>query len=266
MSRITIIGAGNVATQLTKRLYEEGHDILQVFNRSLKNATILANEVEATSTDNWRKVNCESDFYIISISDDAIASVAEQLSEVLSKTALIVHTSGATSSKVFQSNFENHGVFYPLQTFSKDRKADFEKLPFCIYGSNEKTGNQLVELANSICPNVYLIDDKQRAVLHVAAVFANNFTNYLIAISEQIIAKENIPFDLLKPLINETVAKINDNTPQSMQTGPARRGDRATLEKHQKYLEKHPNYKKVYELLSEYITGFYIDEKNNTKA
>lgn len=259
--KITIIGAGNVATHLTKRLYKKGHDILQIFNRSLENATLLANEVNTTSTNNWQEINLESDIYIISISDDAIRSVAEQLSKILPQSAIIAHTSGATSSKIFELSFENYGVFYPLQTFSKNRQADFEKLPFCIDGSNESTQNQLVTLANSICPNVYLIDDKQRSVLHVAAVFANNFTNYLIAISEQIIAKENIPFDLLKPLINETVAKINENTPKSMQTGPARRGDNETLEKHQKYLEKYPDYRKVYELLSTYIRDFYTNKQ-----
>jgi predicted short-subunit dehydrogenase-like oxidoreductase (DUF2520 family) len=255
--KITIIGAGNVATQLTKRLYEKKHDIFQIFSRNLENVVSLAEAVKAEKIDNFQKINLKSDVYLIAISDDAIASVAERLAQILPKTAIIVHTSGATSSEVFASFFENYGVFYPLQTFSKNRKANFEKLPFCIYGSNQSTENQLVVLANSICPNVYLIDDKQRSVLHVAAVFANNFTNYLIAISEQIITKENIPFDLLKPLINETIAKINDNTPQSMQTGPARRGDKATLAKHQKYLEKYPNYKKVYELLSENIEDFY---------
>ena len=179
------------------------------------------------------------------------------------KEKIIAHTSGATSSKVFQHFFENYGVFYPLQTFSKERKADFEKLPFCIDGSNQNTQEKLLALANMICPNVYLINDKQRSVLHVAAVFANNFTNYLIAISEQIIVKENIPFDLLKPLINETVAKINENTPQSMQTGPARRGDKATLEKHQQYLDKYPDYRKIYELLSNYIQVFYSNKKDS---
>lgn len=258
---VTIIGAGNVATHITKRLYEKQHCIIQVFNRSLENATLLADNVNATATDDLQQLNLDSDIYIIAISDDAIKNIAEQLSSILPQNKIIAHTSGATSSKVFKSYFENYGVFYPLQTFSKERQTDFEKLPFCIDGSNEATKNQLVRLAKSICPNVYLIDDKQRSVLHVAAVFANNFTNYLIAISEQIIAKENIPFDLLKPLINETVAKINDNTPTSMQTGPARRGDKATLEKHQKYLEKYPNYRKVYELLSEYIQGYYTNDK-----
>lgn len=261
MANIIIIGAGNVATHLTNRLYEKQHNILQIFNRSLENANLLARKVEAEAIDNITKLNLTADFYLIAISDDAIKIVVEQLSPILPKNKIIAHTSGATSSQVFQSFFKNYGVFYPLQTFSKERKADFEKLPMCIDGSNELVKNNLEMLAKTICPNVYLIDDKQRSVLHIAAVFANNFTNYLIAISEQIIAKENIPFDLLKPLINETVAKINENTPQSMQTGPARRGDKATLEKHQQYLEKYPNYRQVYELLSEYIQVFYSNKR-----
>lgn len=255
--KITIIGAGNVATHLTKRLHEKGHEIFQIFNRNLESAVFLANEINAEAIDDFQKINLESDVYIIAISDDAIAAVAEKLAAMLPKNAIIAHTSGATSIKVFQPFFENYGVFYPLQTFSKNRQADFEKLPFCIEGSNQNTESQLVALANSICPNVYLINDEQRSVLHVAAVFANNFTNYLMAISDEIVTKENIPFDLLKPLINETVAKISENPPKSMQTGPARRGDKATLAKHQKYLEQYPNYQKIYELLSESIAGFY---------
>lgn len=259
---IIIIGAGNVATHLTKRLHEKQHNILQVFNRSLENAKLLADEVDAEAINEINKLNLNADFYIIAISDDAIKIIGEELSSVLPKNKIIAHTSGATSSQVFQPFFENYGVFYPLQTFSKERKADFEKLPICIDGSSETTKNQLLALAKTICPNVYPIDDKQRSVLHVAAVFANNFTNYLIAISEQIIAKENIPFDLLKPLINETVAKINENTPQSMQTGPARRGDYKTLKKHQQYLDKYPDYRKIYELLSNYIQVFYSNKKD----
>lgn len=259
---IIIIGAGNVATHIAKRLYEKQHNILQIFNRSLENAILLADKVNAKAIDNTQQLDLDADFYLIAVSDDAIKTIAKQLAPTLPKGKIIAHTSGATSSQVFQNNFDNYGVFYPLQTFSKERKADFEKLPFCIDGSNEHTKNELLALAKTICPNVYLIDDKQRSVLHVAAVFANNFTNYLIAISEQIIAKENIPFDLLKPLINETVAKINENTPQSMQTGPARRGDKATLEKHQQYLDKYPDYRKIYELLSNYIQVFYSNKKD----
>lgn len=259
---IIIIGAGNVATHLAQQLYEKKHNILQVFNRSLENAKLLAEKVAAEAIDDVNKILLNADFYLIAVSDDAIKTIAAELSPTLPKDKIIAHTSGATSSKVFQDFFNNYGVFYPLQTFSKERKADFEKLPMCIDGSNENTKNKLFALAKTICPTVHLIDDKQRSVLHVAAVFANNFTNYLIAISEQIIAKENIPFDLLKPLINETVAKINENTPQSMQTGPARRGDLATLEKHQQYLDKYPDYRKIYELLSNYIQVFYSNKKD----
>ncbi len=223
----------------------------------MENALLLAREVHATATDDWKYLNLESDCYIISVSDDAIAAIAEQLSRIIPSSAIVTHTSGATSSEVFKEHFEHYGVFYPLQTFSKNRQANFEKLPFCIGASNQYTENQLVKLAKTICPNVYLIDDKQRAVLHVAAVFANNFTNHLLTISETILVKENIPFDLLKPLISETIDKIKTHTPEIMQTGPARRGDKVTLKRHETYLEKYPTYQKIYEILSKSIEGFY---------
>lgn len=260
--KITIIGAGNVATQLTKRLHKKGHQILQVFNRNVEAARRLTEAIDiTTATNNWNDINLDSDVYLIAISDDAIDSVATKLATFIPSKAIVAHTSGATSSKVFNGYFENYGVFYPLQTFSKNRQADFQKLPFCIDGSNEHTQNQLVTLAKSICPNIYLIDDKQRSVLHVAAVFANNFTNYLLTVSEDILNQENIPFDLLKPLINETVAKINSNPPKSMQTGPARRGDKATLKKHQEYLEETPSHHLIYKLLSMHIEALYDDKK-----
>jgi predicted short-subunit dehydrogenase-like oxidoreductase (DUF2520 family) len=255
--KITIIGAGNVATHLAKRLFEKGHQINQIINRSLTNAKVLAEKVDAKAINDWADIDMQSAIYLIAVSDDVIGEVAKELSKFVSKNKIVAHTSGATSSTVFKTHFENYGVFYPLQTFSKTRKADFETLPFCIDGSNETTKNELFQLAETICPNVYFIDDKQRNTLHVAAVFANNFTNHLLAISEQIITKENIPFDLLKPLINETVAKINESTPQSMQTGPARRGDKATLAKHQKYLDKYPKYRKIYEPLSESVEDYH---------
>ncbi len=254
---ITIIGAGNVATHLAKRLVEKGHSINQIMNRSLVNAELLANQVDGKAISSWSNINTTVDLFLIAVSDDAIKIVAKHISEIIPHNSIVAHTSGATSSKVFQDYFENYGVFYPLQTFSKTRKADFETLPFCIDGSNETTKKLLFELAETICPNVYMIDDKQRNTLHVAAVFANNFTNHLLAISEQIITQENIPFDLLKPLINETVAKINESTPKSMQTGPARRGDKATLAKHKKYLDKYPNYRKIYQLLSESVADYH---------
>lgn len=263
--KVTIIGAGNVATHLVKRLYEKECVILQVFNRTLENAQILANQVGAEAINAPQKINDNADIYIVAISDDAIKNTVQELSPILPKNKIIVHTSGATTSKVFESYFDNYGVFYPLQTFSKKRKVDFEQLPMCIDGSNDFTRNQLLMLAQAICPNIYHIDDKQRATLHIAAVFANNFANYLFTISEQIVTDENIPFSILRPLINETVAKISETSPVLMQTGPARRGDKETVEKHQQYLRKYPNYYKIYEILSQNIQELYSSKKDSSQ-
>ena len=263
--KVTIIGAGNVATHLAKRLYEKKCVILQVLNRTLKNAQILANQVGAEAINAPQKINYSADIYIIAVSDDAIKHTLQDLSFILPKNKIIVHTSGATTSKVFESYFVNYGVFYPLQSFSKERKVDFEQLPMCVDGSNTFVKNQLLTLAKKICPNVYCIDDRQRSVLHIAAVFANNFANYLFTISEQITTDENIPFSILRPLINETVAKISETSPILMQTGPARRGDKETLEKHQQYLKQYPNYRKIYEILSQNIQELYSSKKDSSQ-
>lgn len=248
--KITIIGAGNVGTHLGKRLFEKGHEIVEVFSRVPAKAELLANQVGARAVSALSELGETADIYILAVKDDAIEAVAAAISV---DNPFIVHTSGATPSTVLSAHSSQYGIFYPLQTFSIDKSADFEKLPMCVYANNSTVLKKLKNLAQSICPNVYEINDKERAILHVCAVFVNNFTNHLFAVAEDILTKENLTLHLLKPLIQETVNKIQQHPAKAMQTGPAFRGDVQTVERHLDFLEQYPDYQLIYRVLSESI-------------
>ncbi len=248
--KIVLIGAGNVGYHLGNRLYEKGLRIQQVFSRVKEKAENLASEVNAQAITKLSNITLDADLYILAVHDSAIAEVATQL-PVLDK--LVVHTSGATPSTALQPHFQRFGIFYPLQTFSISKEVDFEQIPICVHANQEADLQALENLARQISPKVYRIDDEQRAILHVAAVFVNNFTNYLFQIGYDILEKEKLPFDLLRPLIRETAAKVQEHPPVEMQTGPAIRGDHATIDKHLQYLGRFPEYKHLYELLTENI-------------
>jgi predicted short-subunit dehydrogenase-like oxidoreductase (DUF2520 family) len=248
--KITVIGSGNVGFHLAQRLYECGYSICQVFSRTPTKSAHLAKLVKSNGISNLRDISLEADVYILAIHDDGIKIVTEEINFLGKYNKVIAHTSGSVSSSIFETHFNNYGIFYPLQTFSTTKKVDFERLPFCIYGNNTSTQEILFQLAQSICPNVYLITDEQRAILHVTAVIVNNFSNYLYGIAHDICTDQNVPFDILKPLIYETVRKIDLSNPQDVQTGPAVRGDLDTIAKHIEFLKKYPDHQALYELIS----------------
>jgi predicted short-subunit dehydrogenase-like oxidoreductase (DUF2520 family) len=254
--KITIIGAGRVGSALAKRLYKRGHHIQQIFSRQLEKAKALATEVEAHGIDQFAALKAGAEVYILAVHDDGIAAVAEQLSELSEGGAIVAHTSGATPMAALES-CENHGVFYPLQTFSAEIPPDFEELPFCIAANNSRNEQILFELAESICPNVYCINEEQRQSLHVTAVMVNNFSNHLFALADQICQAQGVDFEILKPLIRQTVRKLEQAAPAEVQTGPAARGDLGTIDRHLAWLrEKAPEVVELYELLTKSITQF----------
>ncbi|MCP4441361.1 MAG: DUF2520 domain-containing protein [Aureispira sp.] len=254
---ISIIGAGNVGHHLTLKLHQQGYNIHQVFSRKLPKAQALAKQVNTEACNHVEEINREADIYIVAIKDDGIASMAEQLSFLNQDHKIVAHTSGATPMTVFDGHFENFGIFYPLQTFSIQKEVNFEQLPFCIDGSNTQTKATLTQLAQSICPNVYDISDQQRNVLHVTAVMVNNFTNHLFAVAQQICKEQQVPFEILHPLIQETTEKIKHTSPKAAQTGPAIRGDQQTIERHLNFLNAYPNYQKIYKMLSQSIQDLH---------
>lgn len=248
--RITIIGSGNVATHLAAAFKNAGHAIVQVYSRDMQNASLLAYHVKAEAIDDFDKINPNTDLFVIAIKDDAIAKTASTLAK---HQKLIVHTSGATGMDVLLAHTQNAGVFYPLQTFSKTRELDFRTVPLCIEGGDEHITRQLEDLARSISNNVYRISSDQRKTLHLAAVFACNFPNYLYHIAQQLLDQQQINFDLLKPLILETAQKVQDHLPADVQTGPAIRKDEKTMDAHLQLLAHEPYLQQLYQLLSQGI-------------
>ncbi|HEY4325339.1 MAG TPA: DUF2520 domain-containing protein [Mucilaginibacter sp.] len=248
--RITIIGSGNVATHLAAAFKNAGHRIEQVYSRDMQNAALLAYHVGAEAIDKLNDINPEIDIFIISVKDDAIVPIAQALAK---HQKLIVHTSGATDLSALTAFALNTGVFYPLQTFSKNKEVDFLTVPLCIEGADENITKQLEELARTISNNVYRVDSGQRKILHLAAVFACNFPNYLYDVARQLLAKHNLEFELLRPLILETAQKVQDHLPAEVQTGPAVRKDETTMTAHVEMLNDEPELKSLYLLLSQAI-------------
>ena len=255
IKNITIIGSGNVATHLGKYLYNAKYKIDYIYSRNIKNAKTLAKSVNADPVDDIAEVHAKSDLFLIAVSDNAIEIIAKQLNKYLGRKINVVHTSGMVSSEIFRGYFYNYGVFYPLQTFTKEREIDIKEVPFFITANNDDFEKKLFKVAKKLSSNINIISDKERKVLHVAAVFANNFTNYMYSISKDILESEKMEFDLLYPLIKETTDKVlSGYNPKKIQTGPAVRKDYNTIKQHLKYLKKYPEYKEIYKFLTEKVT------------
>ena len=250
MTKVVILGIGNLASHLYSTFKVCGQvQLVQLFNRSIEKIRHFENEIDIT--DDLFKLK-EADVYIISTTDNAIAVISNTLPF---KNKLVVHTSGSVPLSAL-SNKNRRGVFYPLQTFSKEKEVDFGAIPICIEAEYKMDFTVLKLLASSISDQVFRISCNQRKSLHIAAVFANNFTNHLYHISSQICEENKVPFDILKPLIAETLKKIETLSPKEAQTGPARRNDNTTMENHIDQL-KTDYRKEIYTILSNAIKNTY---------
>jgi predicted short-subunit dehydrogenase-like oxidoreductase (DUF2520 family) len=248
--KIVIIGTGNVATQLGLAFRKAKHQIIQVYGRNSSHVKTLSKKLNTVFTSDLKKINPRADVYIIAVTD---ASIEEIVKDLPLKNQLIVHTSGSVPISVFKKKFVNYGSFYPAQTISKDIPVNFKTTVICIEAGNRASQIQLFKLAQSIGKQFALINSEQRRVLHLAAVFANNFTNHLFHISDDILTKNGLFIEMLIPLINQTVANLKDKIPSEVQTGPAVRRDKETIDLHLKMLEKYPAYKKIYKDITESI-------------
>lgn len=248
--RIVLIGAGNVATHLGLALLKSKHSILQICSLRSSSSKKLAALLKCKSTNSIEKIDPSADIYIIAVTDDSIEKVANKLKI---KNKIVLHTSGSIDMKALDKSSDNIGVLYPLQSFSKGRNVDFTKVPLCLEANNDSTFRALFSLAKSLSTTVLKINSNQRKKIHLAAVFANNFTNHLYTIAQNILSENNISLEILKPLIEETSSKIKNNSPSKMQTGPAVRGDKKTMNTHLQLLSQNKNYQKLYKLISNSI-------------
>ena len=223
----------------------------------LKHLTTLSPKYNGSKKSPVSKISelsASSDLFLFAVSDNAIEGLAKELCDCCGYNLNVAHTSGMVSSQVFDKYFNDFGVFYPLQTFTKNRNLNMEEIPFFITCNGSDFENIIYNLAIIISNNVKFITDEERKVLHVTAVFVNNFTNYLYTISEDILNNENLNIESIYPLIKETAMKVIDGAkPFEIQTGPAIRNDKMTIEAHLKYLHKYPKYSNIYRALTEAI-------------
>jgi len=244
MISVIIIGFGNVAQHLANAFFKADTVIVkQIYSRTLPKTKHFKN---IPLTNNFSTLE-DAMVYIIAVSDDAIPEVSSYLKN---KKALVVHTSGSVSLNSLK-NKGSKGVFYPLQSFSKDKIINFDEIPFCLEAQKNTDLIILENLASSISKKIYRIDSKQRQQLHVAAVFVNNFVNHMYTIGHDVCRDYDVPFEILHPLIKETVTKIEHLSPKEAQTGPAIRNDKKTIKNHLQLLND--EQQKIYNLLTKSI-------------
>jgi predicted short-subunit dehydrogenase-like oxidoreductase (DUF2520 family) len=250
MASIVLLGFGNVGFHLINAFNSANENtVIQIYNRNYISLNSELNHIPFTTDVSKIK---DADLYIIAIPDDSIAAFSKILPL---KNKLVVHTSGSVSMDAL-SEKNRKGVFYPLQTFSKNREVNFNNIPICIEASEATDLKLLMNLGKSLSEKVVEISSEERSKLHLAAVFVNNFVNHLYAIGDDILSKNELPLDLLHPLIEETASKIKTLAPSQVQTGPARRGDKKTIEKHVHLLKEGPN-SVLYQQLTESILKKY---------
>lgn len=249
---IVLLGSGNVATHFGKALSKAGHRIVQVYSRTKSHAIAVAEALNAPAIDDLAAVNPTADIYLIAVKDDAVIQIVAQLPSALK--GVVVHTAGSVDMEIFASHVQKYGVLYPVQTFSIAKPVDFSMMPVALEASDEAAYSRVAQLAGSLSTRIFRCNSRQRLALHVAAVFACNFTNHLYAIGADILREQGLDFDLIRPLILETAQKVMSHLPSEVQTGPAVRNDIGTMQKHLKLLgENHQELATLYRQMSERI-------------
>jgi predicted short-subunit dehydrogenase-like oxidoreductase (DUF2520 family) len=259
LTTISFIGAGNVAWHLAIGLKNCGFRIGSIWSRNQKNSQELASKVEAKVA---LTVNCfddASEMIIISVRDEALPGIANEL---MPGNRLVIHTSGAIGLNIFNMSTPRRGVLYPFQTFSKFVNLDLKKTPFFIEASTPSDLEEIHIVANRLSGKVLVADESTRKLIHIAGVFACNFSNYLYTIAYNLLQSEGLSFDILKPIIEETTRKAIENIPVEVQTGPASRGDTSIIKEHLNLLERFPEYQRLYKILSDKILEEFKHKQN----
>ena len=238
-----------MATVLGKKFRSSGHDILQIVGRDGSSVAELAGSLQADAVTDFRQISPAADVYLIAVSDAAVGIVREQLPAL---KGVVAHTAGSVSLDELQSVGSNYGVFYPLQSLKKGVETN-AVIPILVDGNNEQAVAVLRSLAQSISDQVQVATDAERARLHLAATVVNNFSNHLFALAYDYCREEDLSFEMLLPLIKKTVDNLGGMDPSLLQTGPAKRHDTGTIEKHLALLQKHEQLKEIYSVLSQSI-------------
>jgi predicted short-subunit dehydrogenase-like oxidoreductase (DUF2520 family) len=251
--KIAIIGAGNVAWHLAPALEEAGHTITEVYARTIQSADKIIERVyEAEAKDDLDFSESRAELFILAVKDSAIPEISDEI--ILPERSILVHTSGSVDLASLNLSSATHtGVFYPLQSFSIGKKLEWSELPILVESDDEEVLQMLKKLAKSLSHQVFTVQSKDRKALHVAAVFASNFSNHMIRIAEEIMRRQGLDFEMLKPLIIETISKSLQIGAKNAQTGPAIRADYEILEEHHQFLNYNEEIAEIYRLISQDI-------------
>ena len=248
---IVLIGAGNVATQLGRAFQEKGFPVVQVYSRTLSAAETLGKKLQTDYTHQLQQITRDADLYIFSVKDAALPELLKTFPAV---GGLWVHTAGSLPMDIFKASAAmRYGVFYPLQTFSKNREIPFEHIPIFTEANTPADQQLLEQIALAVSGRAIPLSSEKRKYLHLSAVFACNFTNYLYDMAAQILENQEIDWKVLLPLIEETAAKLHELSPGEAQTGPAARHDISVIEKHLELLKDCPEKQEIYRMLSRNI-------------
>lgn len=253
--KIVLIGSGNVATCIALDAVRQGLRLECVWSRSMAHAEALASQVGACAADDLQALPRDAGLYVVAVKDDALDEVVEGLPRI--PDGLFVHTAGCRSVDVFAGRENHYGVLYPMQSFTKGRALDFSSVPCFLEADSAESLLRLRNFAACLSDHLYEMDTPKRQLLHLAAVFASNFSNHCYVQAERLLEQAGIPFDVMLPLIDETAAKTHAMSPLKGQTGPARRGDDAAVEREGRLLDGDDALKKLYDLMSRSIKNTY---------
>jgi predicted short-subunit dehydrogenase-like oxidoreductase (DUF2520 family) len=250
--KVVIIGTGNVAYALAEKISNSEHDLLQVAGRNALAGEKIAKHHDVAFAGSLVQLEMKADLYIVAVNDASLVTIGDWLKL---DRKLVVHTAGSVSIDVLKKVSTNYGVLYPLQSLRSGRTVPKE-IPLLVDGNTADDLALIKDFAHSISSKVEVADDAKRMHLHLAAVFVNNFTNHLYALAEKYCEVEQLPFNLLHPLIIETAERLRNHTAIDSQTGPALRNDQSTISEHKQMLEKYPEMKKIYEMMTNSIKEF----------
>jgi predicted short-subunit dehydrogenase-like oxidoreductase (DUF2520 family) len=251
---ISFAGAGRVAEALCKELFHAGYRIDKIVSENEVSGKPLAESCKAAWSPDLSFPN-STKVIIVAVPDHRLKSVLESV--ICSQDTVVAHTAGSFGLDIFPEKIKWRGIFYPLQTFSEGRKVSFFDLPFLLESSDDESAGILKTLAESIGGKVHFVDTEKRIMLHLAAVFVCNFTNHMLTLGREVALKADFPFEILTPLIKETISKAQDSGPENSQTGPAVRNDRNTIEKHLELLSFSPELQKIYNEMTHSIVDYY---------
>ncbi len=260
--KVVILGSGNVAFHLGKYFLKKGMVISQVFSRNKITANQLAKKLNTIADTGLENIVRKADAYFLCVNDDSIKELSMQLSNYLNHDKIIIHCSGSRSLEELDAYFLNRAVIWPLQSFGEQVKLDWEEIPFFIEAT-DSIKEDILHFCKNLNWKHYLIDSDKKKLIHIAAVFANNFTNFNYIIAHKILGKVNVPFDVLRTILDSGLKNAFHNLPENTQTGPAKRADSKVLQTQTKELsQKFPEYKDIYKAYSQLI----MDEFNKKKV